>query len=512
MNHLIPILKQIEIEYRTHNKIQSKEIWETLSNLDDWNYRIVQDFILRVKMFIESGNLNFVFKQYEKNNIEISKTKSVDLLIASLRRRKEDYVLTDIRNSLVIPKDITFDILEIWGYPVTHARNLCVEHACKLGSKYLLFIDDDIVCPNNSLLKLFDVMNKYNNPVVGANYYRKIEPLMSAHGKLDEVEDNIFETDLCAMGFTLINLETLSKSVPFPLFWEFGAEDGYWSMGEDAFFTKNVKFYLNENPLVDTSIEILHYDKKWKKMYGNKDSDAVYACNSIDNFEKFESVRVPNSYPLIDICVPRRTDTEPVACNFQKLKLFRGYNSALRSIHGKRVDEARTELIKSSIENNSEFILFVDNDIVPPEDGLCKLIKTMEEYDNIGAISGDYYLKGDPSHSVHLQLDKKGMVKELDRLDLEEDLVKSNWMVGLGFCLIRTSIFNHIREPWFLCHSRDSKENGVNEDSHFCELVFQAGYKIIIDKSVQCLHYEFESNKIYGNIDKNQIYASDITI
>lgn len=495
MKHLIPILKKVELEIRAYKEIKSKEIWEELSNLEDWDYRIVQDFILRVNMAINKNDINFVYKRYEQDNKYKSVERKFDLLIASLRRDKLDTVLTDIRNRLIIPKELSWDILEIWGMQVTQARNLAVEKACEFGCKYLLFVDDDILSPNNALLQLYESMVQNYKYVVAANYYRKVEPLISAHGDIEN-----HETNLCAMGFTLINIDEISKTVPFPLFWEFGAEDGYWSMGEDAFFTKNLIHYTGQKPLVRTDVECLHFDKRYKIMYGERKEDLTYASNWIENFDKFNNLRVPPKYPLINICIPNRQEQDPVAIDPTKLLLLRGYKSDFSFNYGDRVDISRTKLIKDSINKDSEFILFIDNDIIPPSDGLCKMLEHMKD-ESIGAVSGDYLLKGKLNHSIHLQLDKDGMVNELNRIEeLEyQTLVQSNWLTGLGFCLIRTKCFYQMREPWFLCHSiANAGEDGINEDAHFTELMNQNGYKIMIDRTIKCGHVDFTKKIIYS--------------
>lgn len=177
MDNLFLLLKETELELRFNNgQIISKNLWKKFSKLSDWEYRIVQDFILRVRMAMQAGDYNFVFKHFEK---EFSKkittffNKQIDLLIAILKRDQHDVALTDVWNRLVIPAGLTSKIIEIWGFPVTKARNLAVEQALQHRAKYLLFIDDDIIAPNNGLLKLYELIKKTNAPAVSGLYYKK---------------------------------------------------------------------------------------------------------------------------------------------------------------------------------------------------------------------------------------------------------------------------------------------------------------------------------------------------
>ena len=174
MNKLVDLLKEIEIEYRAFGEIKSKMLWKKLTELTDWEYRIVQDFIIRVNLYIKNKNFNFVYKIYEKNsefqsyNLE----KKYDLIIATTRRKEEDLILTDVLNRLAIPTNLTFRTLNIWGMNIVDARNLAVNKACEFGCTYLLFVDDDIIAPNNALIKLYDLMRSTNRLVVAAKIGR----------------------------------------------------------------------------------------------------------------------------------------------------------------------------------------------------------------------------------------------------------------------------------------------------------------------------------------------------
>jgi hypothetical protein len=118
---------------------------------------------------------------------------------------------------------------------------------------------------------------------------------------------------------------------------------------------------------------------------------------------------------MINICIPKRLEQDPVANNFNKLLTLRGYKIEFSSIHGYQVDQARNELATNSIKMGSDFLLFIDNDIILPQNGLIKMLEIMEEDEDhlIGAVTGDYLLKGNFSpHSAFLQLDKRGVVTD----------------------------------------------------------------------------------------------------
>jgi len=522
-NNTLELMMQIELCLRSKNDL-TLHIWEELARLTDWEYRIVQDFMLRVNMSIQANDMNFVYKRYkslmESNKLlTFTKDKNLDLVIAMTRRDKLDVSLTDAWNRLIVPTGLNSQVIEIWGMQVTQARNFAVEQALKLGAKYLLFIDDDIIAPNNGLLKLYEAMkNNEELHTVSGLYYKKVEPLQAP---FESHKDTLMAVDpdspdlmpcdkICGMGFCLIDLEKITAKVSLPLFWEFGAPDGYWSMGEDAFYTMNVVEHTGVAPVVDMTIKCLHMDKTWKKIYGERDTEVIYATGIWDtgDINSFERLRVPPAFPLILVCIPTRRAEDPIAVDLENLLLLRGYRTELFRIHGKMVDDARQICAEAALQKDAQFVLFIDDDVIPPQDGLVNLLKHYEKIDEPCVISGNYCLKGDPANSIHTQLNEKDIVTDLDRV-LEYDmgdLFESNWLIGLGFALIDTDIFKQARRPYFVCYSK-GKDTDVNEDAHFTELCFQNGYKVYVDPKIQCLHIDFANQTIYGEVKDNKKYA-----
>jgi len=517
------LLKVIELELKSDNKL-SFNTWNKLSELTDWDFKLVQYFITEVNLNIKEGNNNLLYKKYITNILNNNPIKNKikhDLLIAVTKRNQYDLVLTDVINRLVIPEGINFKYFEVWGLPVDQARNTCMNKAFEYGCEHILFIDDDMIVENTALLKLWETMQDTKSIVVAGNYNKKADHEITAHGSFFEYNNNdhnyLKNTDLCAMGFTLINLNLLSQKVPSPYFYVFLAPDGKWALGEDAFFTKKLIEYTKEFPVIDFRPSILHYDKRWKRIFGKRDKSITYATNAIDSFEKFDNIRRPPNFPLVNICIPKRTEEDPIATNFESLLCLRGFKIEHTSVHGLPVDQARNELCVNSVKMGSKYTFFVDNDIILPVNSLVKMLEFLEsdETNQYGMVVGDYPLKGKINHSVHLQLDNFGVVTELNRLKNKNSEIDSNWLVGLGCALIRTEVFRQLQFPWFQCYSpklnkmgADTvEEEGINEDAHFSELLFENGYTIKILRDIKCGHIDFQSKKIFGS-DQNIEYAN----
>lgn len=176
------------------------------------------------------------------------------------------------------PMNYNSNHIIIHGKPVDEARNEIAEHAIRLGSKYLFFLGDDVVCPPNTLRQLIYRMEQ--DPklgVVGAVYCSKSDPpaplIFREYGMGSYWDFKIGEFIDCAglgMDATLIRTEIFSKIAKpwFKTVDEDQFADGInnadqWT--EDLYFCKKVYEETQYKIMVDTSLICKHWD-----VYGNK--------------------------------------------------------------------------------------------------------------------------------------------------------------------------------------------------------------------------------------------------
>ena len=179
------------------------------------------------------------------------------------------------------------------GKPVDEARNWLVEQAQKAGVKYLCFIDEDTVVPQNMLRRF--IFHMENNPfidVVTGVYCSKTDPaaplLFRGNGQgsfYDWKIGELFWITGCGMGCTLIRMSVFEK-IEKPYFLTIKA-DGFqdkvsrseaWT--EDLYFLNKIcdpkegprQGYSRFNPnarnvYCDGSILCDHYDVNSGKHY-----------------------------------------------------------------------------------------------------------------------------------------------------------------------------------------------------------------------------------------------------
>jgi GT2 family glycosyltransferase len=146
-------------------------------------------------------------------------------------------------------------------------------------------------------------------------------------------------------------------------------------------------------------------------------------------------------------------------------------------------DHARNQMVRTMLENGSKWLLFLDDDVIPPPDAFDKLLSVQNEvasgvyWKRQGKIVPTAYFEAHPLPTPlpHITGD----------LPIDVDLV------GGGLLLIHRSVFEKIKEPWFewkICREDLPNRERVGEDFDFCRKVKAVGLRIVLHQGVRCRH------------------------
>lgn len=138
-----------------------------------------------------------------------------------------------------------------------------------------------------------------------------------------------------------------------------------------------------------------------------------------------------------------------------------------------------------------EFILTMEADNLPPQDGLIRLIERMEKHKDLACVGGLYWTKGeggvpqiwgdpkDPQINFRPQPPQSGQLVECCG-------------TGMGFNLWRMSMFKdaRLRRPWFKTVA--GQEGIGTQDLYFWGDARKYGYRCAVDCSVLVGHYDLE--------------------
>ena len=121
-----------------------------------------------------------------------------------------------------MPMNCVSQIIPILGRSVAEARNIIVHMAKIIGAKYVIFVDEDVIIPPNTLRKLlWDMDNNAHISVCGGIYVGKGEPVQplvfDAPGMGPSYDWHVGDMHKCwaiGMGCTVIRVADLAKLDP----------------------------------------------------------------------------------------------------------------------------------------------------------------------------------------------------------------------------------------------------------------------------------------------------------
>ena len=159
---------------------------------------------------------------------------------------------------------------------------------------------------------------------------------------------------------------------------------------------------------------------------------------------------------------------------------------------GMEVGEAYTGAIEQIITHPElstwEYILTLEHDNVPPQDGVLKLLKRMDAHPEFACIGGLYWTKGEEGVAQIWGDPKDPQINFRPQVPIPGELVECCG-TGMGFNLWRLAMFKDakLRRPWF--HTQT--EGGVGtQDLYFWADARTKGYRCAVDCDVLVGHYD----------------------
>lgn len=167
---------------------------------------------------------------------------------------------------------------------------------------------------------------------------------------------------------------------------------------------------------------------------------------------------------------------------------------------GQEVGEAYSNAIENILAhpelNQWEYILTLEHDNMPPNDGVLKLIERMESNKELACIGGLYFTKGEGGVAQIWGDVKDPMINFRPQIPVAEQLVEC-YGTGMGFNLFRLAMFKDARlqKPWF--KTRADKDGVGTQDLAFWADARKYGYRCAIDCSVKVGHYDVVNDMVW---------------
>lgn len=168
---------------------------------------------------------------------------------------------------------------------------------------------------------------------------------------------------------------------------------------------------------------------------------------------------------------------------------------------GLEVGDAYSQTIENILNHpelsNWKYILTLEEDNVPPPDGLLKLYESMDKYDVVGGL---YWTKGEMGQPM-IYGDPKVMPKNfIPQVPIPDSVQEANGL-GMGFNLWKLEMFKdkRLRRPWF--KTLQQVDNGgaraYTQDLYFFEDAAKYGYRFACDTRVRVGHYSYAEDIIW---------------
>lgn len=158
---------------------------------------------------------------------------------------------------------------------------------------------------------------------------------------------------------------------------------------------------------------------------------------------------------------------------------------------GYTVAENRNYTAVQALNNKSEYLLMIDDDMTFPYDVLDRLLENDKEicgvaYHSRGCDSRMKCIEGDIMSIA--EVDKKKYINLETNTDPKYKKTFELYATGTGIILIKCEIFYKIKRPWFDFEWYESGQCKNGEDWVFCFKAKDAGYKIYTDPTIEVGH------------------------
>jgi hypothetical protein len=170
-------------------------------------------------------------------------------------------------------------------------------------------------------------------------------------------------------------------------------------------------------------------------------------------------------------------------------------------VSGMEVGQAYNAAIEMILANpdlsNWKYILTIEEDNMPPADGLLKLYESMDKYD---VVQGLYWTKGEGGQPM-IYGDPAVMPKNfIPQKPIPETVQQCNGL-GMGFNLFKLDIFKDpdIPKPWFktVQEVTPAGAKSYTQDLYFYENAAKAGYVFACDNRVRVGHYDYANDIVW---------------
>lgn len=189
------------------------------------------------------------------------------------------------------------------------------------------------------------------------------------------------------------------------------------------------------------------------------------------------------------IVVPTREKAESLPV-LEKLAIPSGVQIKYLNVFGRLTADAYNDAIQTALDDGADFLLTVEDDTFPPDDGFFKLLQRYREIGDPKVVLGGYYVKKQENREgVHIQI--VGGKRQALTLSNKDVGVYEVYTIAQGFTLFPMECFLQTEYPWTVTTAH------LTQDSFLSQKLRDKGFKLLVDGDVRCRHLDVASGKYY---------------
>jgi hypothetical protein len=156
------------------------------------------------------------------------------------------------------------------------------------------------------------------------------------------------------------------------------------------------------------------------------------------------------------------------------------------------------QVLANPVLSKWKYILTLEDDNIPPPDGLLKLYEGMDKFDVVGGL---YWTKGEAGQPMIYGDPKAKELNFIPQIPLPDQIQECNGL-GMGFTLFKLDIFKNpkLKKPFFKTLQEYTPGQGVRsytQDLYFFENIKKLGYKVACDTRIKVGHYDPENDIVW---------------
>lgn len=177
------------------------------------------------------------------------------------------------------------------------------------------------------------------------------------------------------------------------------------------------------------------------------------------------------------------------------MSLFWPFNVPKEFVASYKVEDpavAYEKLCEAAIAKGTAYLLTLEDDILPPQDAIIRLHKTMLEHPEFDGISALYFSRRAEVVPLLVGFPDRPGDGTIRVVPEQPGLVEVN-VIPMGFALWKSSLFELVERPWF----KTDVDRGMSQDSYFCHAARAAGRRFAVDTSLRVGHLDVRSGKVF---------------